>query len=94
MGVPLTAGVFFQHSLSSLNHLYGAARFNHVRLIDNDDLTSDEGVNSLSVNLGYMAMEGKQGLSLAPELGVIYSLEDGADNLTILLGVSLSANFL
>jgi hypothetical protein len=94
MGVPLVAGVFFQHSLSSLKHVYGAARFNHIRTLDNNELTDVEPSNSLSATLGYMMMDGAQGLNLAPELGLAYTLDDNANNLSILLGVSLSANFL
>jgi hypothetical protein len=93
-GLPLVAGVFVQHSLDPLSHIYGAARYTRFVFVSSQPLNEEPNSNSLSFNVGYMKMGSEKGLQLAPELGVIYGLDEGARNLAILLGLSMSANFL
>jgi hypothetical protein len=90
-----TAGVFFQHSLSSLKHVYGSARFTYSRQFtsaDTPDGYEAPDAKLLGLNLGYAIMDGTQGLGLAPEFILSYRLDEG--DTAIGLGLTLSANFL
>lgn len=94
MLAPLVGGLFLQHSTNATSHVYGAARYMRTVVLVDGESAQAEFLDALSVTLGYMMMGGERGLHLSPELGVIYGLGDGAGNRAILLGLSMSANFL
>jgi hypothetical protein len=89
-----TLGIFFQHSLSSLNHLYGSARLTYSKLLtsEEDSIANDIDSTQLTGTFGYAIMEGTEGLSVYPELILGYNLD--SETLSIGFGFSMAANFL